>query len=215
MRITKFTHSCLRLEGDGVLVVDPGVFSERSALAGADAVLLTHEHPDHLDIEAVTEAVAQRPDLRVIAHPGVLPQLEAVAGLAVDSVTAVEPGAEFTAAGFTVRTYGGQHAVIHPDIPRIVNLGYLITDGAANLYHPGDSFVAPEGEAVETLFVPLHAPWAKLSESVDFVREVAPERAFALHDALLKDFGAAIYDRQIDSLSGTKYAHVAPGTTID
>ena len=211
MRITKFTHSCLRLEGDGVLVVDPGVFSERSALDGADAVLITHEHQDHLDLEAVTEAVAHRPGLRLIAHPAVLPQLEAVAG----AVTAVEPGAEFSAAGFDVRTYGGQHAVIHPDIPRIANLGYLITDGTANLYHPGDSFVVPEGEAVETLFVPLHAPWAKLSESVDFVRAVAPERAFALHDALLKDFGAAVYDRQIDSLSGTKYAHLAPGTLID
>src|SRR3712207_6911077 len=44
VRVTKFTHSCLRLEGDGVLVVDPGAFSERSALEGADAVLVTHEH---------------------------------------------------------------------------------------------------------------------------------------------------------------------------
>src|SRR5689334_14551696 len=46
VRITKYSHSCLRVEADGVLVVDPGVFSERSALDGADAVLVTHEHPD-------------------------------------------------------------------------------------------------------------------------------------------------------------------------
>ena len=96
MRITKFTHSCLRLEGDGILVVDPGGFSERSALTGADAVLITHEHPDHLDVEALSDALAQRPELKIFAHPDVLPKLTAFR----DVVTAVEPGAAFSAAGF-------------------------------------------------------------------------------------------------------------------
>ena len=211
MRVTKFTHSCLRLEGDGVLVVDPGAFSERSALSGADAVLVTHEHFDHLDVDALTEAVSRRPELRVFTHAAVLPQLTALG----DVVTVVEPGREFTAAGHTVRAYGGQHAVIHPDIPRIANLGYLITDGRTNLYHPGDSFVPPGDEAVETLFVPLNAPWAKLSESIDFARAVRPERAFALHDALLTDTGAGVYGGHLERLSGTRFARVAPGTTLD
>ena len=211
MRVPKFTHSCLRLEGAGVLVVDPGGFSERSALAGADAVLVTHEHADHLDVDALAEAVGRRPQTRVFAHADVLPKLTAVG----DAVTAVESGQEFTAAGYTVRAYGGQHAVIHPDIPRIANLGYLISDGRTNLYHPGDSFVPPGDAAVEPLFVPLHAPWAKLAESVDFARAVRPERAFALHDALLTDAGAGIYDGHLDRLSGTRYARLAPGTTLD
>jgi L-ascorbate metabolism protein UlaG (beta-lactamase superfamily) len=211
VQITKYTHSCLRIEGDGVLVVDPGVFSERSALTRADAVLITHEHPDHLDLEAVTEAVRERPDLTVIVHPDVLPQVEAVAS----AVTAVEPGAEFTAAGFTVRAFGGQHAVIHPDLPRIANLGYLISDGATNLYHPGDSFFVPEGAAVETLFVPLHAPWAKVSETIDFTRTLRPARAFALHDGLLNDNAFGIYTGLMDRLSGTDFARLAPGTTLD
>lgn len=211
MRITKFTHSCLRLEGDGILVVDPGGFSERSALTGADAVLITHEHPDHLDVDALTDALAQRPEMKVFMHSEVLPKLPAFQ----DVVTSVEPGQEFSAAGFTVRAYGGQHAVIHPDIPRIANLGYLISDGATNLYHPGDSFVVPDGEAVQTLFVPLNAPWAKVSESLDFARAVKPERAFALHDALLSDTGIGLYGGLLERLSGTTYARVAPGTTID
>jgi L-ascorbate metabolism protein UlaG (beta-lactamase superfamily) len=211
VRITKFTHSCLRLEGDGVLVVDPGGFSERSALTGADAVLITHEHLDHLDVDALTDALAQRPEIRIFTHPEVLPKLTAFR----DVVTTVEPGQAFSAAGFTVRAYGGQHAVIYPEIPQIANLGFLISDGATNLYHPGDSFVVPDGEAVETLFVPLNAPWAKLSESLDFARAVKPERAFALHDALLTDPGIAVYGGHLERLSGTKYARLAPGTIID
>jgi L-ascorbate metabolism protein UlaG (beta-lactamase superfamily) len=140
----------------------------------------------------------------------VLPKLAAFGDIA----TAVGPGEEFEAAGFRVRAYGGQHAVIHPDIPRIANLGYLVTDDDTSLYHPGDSFTVPEDRSVDTLFVPLNAPWMKLMESIDFVRAVKPGRAYALHDALLTPTGAKISDGHLARLSGTTYAHVEPGTTI-
>ena len=49
MRLTKYTHACVRLERDGsVLVIDPGIWSEPHALLGTHAVLVTHEHCDHL-----------------------------------------------------------------------------------------------------------------------------------------------------------------------
>jgi L-ascorbate metabolism protein UlaG (beta-lactamase superfamily) len=211
VRVTKFTHSCLRIDGAGVLVVDPGELSERAALTGADAVLITHEHFDHVSVDALAEAVAANDRLRIFAHAEVLPKL----GAAAEAATAVEPGQEFEAAGYRVRAFGGQHAVIHPDIPRIVNVAYLIGDETTNLYHPGDSFTVPEDTTVDTLFVPLNAPWMKLLEAIDFVRAVRPGRAYALHDALLTDFGAKVSDGHLERLSGTKYAHVAPGTTID
>lgn len=212
MRVTKYTHSCLRIDGgDAVLVVDPGAFSERDALTGADAVLITHEHFDHLDVDALAAAVDRKSDMRVFAHSDVLPKLAAFA----DAVTAVAPGQEFQAAGFTVTAYGGQHAVIHPDIPRIANLAYLIADAQDSVFHPGDSFTVPEHAVVDTLFVPLNAPWMKLAESIDFVRAVKPRRAYALHDALLNETGAKVSDGHLERLSGTEYAHLAPGTTIN
>jgi L-ascorbate metabolism protein UlaG (beta-lactamase superfamily) len=210
VRITKFTHSCLRIDGDGVLVVDPGEFSERSALEGADAVLITHEHLDHLDLAALADTAAKRPQLRVFAHADVLPKLAAFGDIA----TAVAPGQRFEAAGFRVRAYGGTHALIHPEIPRIANLGYVIADDDTNVYHPGDSFTVPDDTVVDTLFAPLNAPWMKLMESIDFVRAIKPGRAYALHDALLNEAGAKISDGHLARFSGTRYAHVAPGTTI-
>lgn len=210
MRVIKYTHSCLRFEGDGTLVVDPGVFSERAGLTGADAVLITHEHPDHLDADALADALARRPELRVYAHPDVLPRLTAFA----DVVTAVEPGTSFAAAGFTINAYGGQHAVIHPDIPRVANLGYLVSDGTQSVYTPGDSFTVPD-DTVDTLFVPLNAPWMKVSEAVDFVRAVRPGRVFALHDSLLTAVGAEFNGGHIERLGGATYARLAPETAID
>ncbi|WP_431904340.1 MBL fold metallo-hydrolase [Micromonospora carbonacea] len=208
MQLTKYAHSCLRVEhGGGVLVVDPGVFSDPAALDGADAVLITHEHPDHVDVAALTRQLDRRP-LRIHGPAS----LAGVLGDAAGALEPVAPGQSFTAAGVPVRAYGGRHAVIHPDIPVVDNLGYLLDDV---VYHPGDSLVAPGDVQVDTLFAPIHAPWSKFSEVVDFIRAVAPRRAFALHDGLLNDNGLAVLDRQYAALSGTDYQRLEPGSRLD
>jgi L-ascorbate metabolism protein UlaG (beta-lactamase superfamily) len=207
MRLIKYSHSCIRLEGDAVLVVDPGSFSERGALDGTDAVLITHEHQDHLNLDALTEALAARPAVRVFTHPEVVPKLGDLASV----TTTVQAGDEFTAAGFAIRAYGGLHAPIHPDVPRVANLGYLI-DG--RVYHPGDSFDVPD-VPVDTLFVPVSAPWLKAAECIEFVRAVKPRRAYALHDALLNDNGFGLMDMLMTRLSGTEYQRLRAGERVD
>ncbi|MEU5783745.1 MBL fold metallo-hydrolase [Micromonospora lupini] len=209
MRLTKYAHSCLRVEHDGgVLVVDPGMFSDpATALDGADAVLITHQHPDHLDLAAVRLQLDRQPF--PIFGPAALAE---PLGDAAEALRQVNAGESFTAAGVAVRAYGGQHAVIHPDIPVVDNLGYLINDV---VYHPGDSLVVPDETPVDTLFAPIHAPWSKFSEVVDFIRAVAPRRAYALHDALLNDNGLAVLDRQYAALSGTDYQRLEPGSRVD
>ncbi|MGC4865065.1 MBL fold metallo-hydrolase [Micromonospora sp. DT53] len=209
MRLTKYAHSCLRVEHDGgVLVVDPGVFGgAAAALDGADAVLITHEHPDHLDLAAVRLQL----DRQSIPIHGPA-SLAGALGDAAEVLRPVSAGESFTAAGVAVRAYGGRHAVIHPDIPVVDNLGYLINDV---VYHPGDSLVVPDETPVDTLFAPIHAPWSKFSEVVDFIRAVAPRRAYALHDALLNDNGLGVLDRQYTALSGTEYQRLEPGSRVD
>ncbi|MEU6203093.1 MBL fold metallo-hydrolase [Micromonospora musae] len=207
MQVTKYAHSCLRVEHDGgVLVIDPGVFSDPAALDGADAVLITHEHPDHLNLPAITAQLDRRPF--PVHGPA---SLSAALGDAAEVLRPVRPGESFTAAGVAVRAFGGQHAVIHPDIPVVENLGYLINDV---VYHPGDSLVVPD-LPVDTLFAPIHAPWSKFSEVVDFIRAVAPRRVYALHDALLNENGFGVLDRQYTALSRTDYRRLEPGTRLD
>ncbi|GAA5183833.1 MBL fold metallo-hydrolase [Rugosimonospora acidiphila] len=209
MRLTKFSHSCVRLVRDGaVLVIDPGSFSERAVLDGADAILITHEHADHLDVDKLADALDRHPSATVYTHPEVAAKLGALNGV----VRTVNAGDTFQAAGFEVRAYGGWHAVIHQDLPVVPNLGFLIE---GSVYHPGDSFDVPPDVEVDTLFVPVSGAWLKVSEAIDFVRAVAPRRAFALHDCLANDNGLTLLDRLLGQFSGADYSRLVPGETVD
>jgi L-ascorbate metabolism protein UlaG (beta-lactamase superfamily) len=211
MKVIKYSHACLRIERDGaVIVIDPGTLSEPAAVDGVDAVLITHEHFDHLDIAKLVDAVAKRPAITVYTHPEVTPKLAEFAG----AITEVVPGQTFDAAGFTVRAFGGLHAVIHADLPQVANVGFLVEGegGTGSVYHPGDSFDVPTDVDVETLFVPVSGPWLKVAEAVDFVRAVRPRRAFGLHDALLNDIGNSVVTGALKRLSGCDYELLPPGT---
>ncbi|NWF26611.1 MBL fold metallo-hydrolase [Streptomyces sp. PKU-EA00015] len=209
MRIVKKTHSCVRLEKDGrTLVIDPGGFSEQDAAVGADAVLVTHEHPDHFDEGRLRAALEANPAAGIWTLRSVAEQISAAFP---GRVHTVGHGDTFTAAGFDVEVHGELHAVIHPDIPRITNVGYLV-DGS--LFHPGDALTVPD-RPVDTLMLPVHAPWNKISEVIDYVREVRPRRAIDVHDAYLADIARPIYDRQIAGLGGAEHGRMVPGESRD
>lgn len=218
MLLTKFTHSCVRLEQDGaVLVIDPGTFSEiEDALEGADAVLVTHEHPDHIDVDRVVAVLAENSAVELWAPQGVASAITAGLGdRAGERIHSVGGGEEFAVAGFRVRTFGGQHALIHPLIPVVANVGFLIN---GTVYHPGDSFIVPDGVEVGTLLVPVHAPWSKLAEVVDFVTSVRAPRAFQIHEALLNDTGLGMVEGHVTRLGeryGTAFRHLAVRESVE
>lgn len=211
MQLTKFTHACVRLDdGDRSLVIDPGVFSEvEPALDGVGAVLITHEHVDHIDADRVRAALKADPRLRIWAPSGVAASLADFGG----QVIAVVPGTDFTAGGFAIRTFGGQHALIHASIPTVANVGYLIDE---DVYHPGDAFTVPD-VAVRTLLVPTMAPWSKTAEVIDFTVAVRAPRAFQIHDSLITSVGAGMIEGLLKGISapfGVEFEHLQPAQTV-
>ena len=212
VQLTKLGHSCVRLEKDGAaLVIDPGTFTDApAALNFATAVLVTHEHPDHLDAEAVGEALFSDPDLTLWATPAVAGQFNDFG----DRVHQVRHGDALAIAGFDVHVYGEKHALIHREIPLVENTGFMV-DGS--LFHPGDSFTVPE-DPVETLLLPISAPWLKAGEMIDYFRAVAPARGYAIHDAILNDTGLALMTRMMSvaaAPSGAPVTRLEPGTTLE
>lgn len=210
MRITKFTHACVRLDDGGrSLLVDPGVWSSPEVYEGIDEILVTHEHADHVDATALAELAARNSALVVHAPSSVADQLSALGG----SVRVVSPGEEFSAGGFDVRVVGGAHADIYDGLPGCANVGYVVE---GRVYHPGDSLFVPDGAVtLDLLLVPTSGPWLKLAEAIDFVRAVGPRRAVSIHDALLSDIGASVVDRWLDGKAGTDYSRLAVGASIE
>lgn len=198
-RITRYTHSCVRIERDGtVLVIDPGIWSEPSALHDADAVLITHEHGDHIDVLR----------LAGLGVPVYAPADARISGL---DVVRVNSGESFTAAGFTVTAVGARHAAVFEDEPDCANHGYIIE---GRLYHPGDALFVPD-QPVQTLFVPLQASWLKTAEAISFLRAVRPERAFGIHDAQINSRGLQGANSWLTDQGGHGYRYLPPGEGFD
>ncbi|MBA3457722.1 MAG: MBL fold metallo-hydrolase [Deltaproteobacteria bacterium] len=177
MQITHFGHSCVLLDtGAARLLIDPGSFASGfEPLTALDAVLVTHQHPDHLDVERLVPLLRANPAARLVVDGGTSGQVGDV------DHEVVAPGESVLVAGARVDVLGGQHAVIHPEIPVIPNNAYLV-DGTH--LHPGDAF--PEVPApVDVLFLPTAAPWLKAAECVDHLRAVAPRTAVPIHQGLL------------------------------
>jgi L-ascorbate metabolism protein UlaG (beta-lactamase superfamily) len=188
MRLTKLEHACVRVEKDGVtLAIDPSAWSMPEALVGASAVLVTHEHFDHLDADGLRAALDADPGLQLWTNQSVASQF---AGFSRDQVHIVDHGDAFRVAGFDVHAYGHLHAKLHRDIPVIENTGFMI-DGT--LFHPGDSFTVPE-DPTQTLLLPASGPWLKTGEMIDYARAVSPQRGYVIHEALFSDTGLMVLE---------------------
>ena len=178
MKITKYGHSCLHVvDGSASILLDPGGFSQGfETLSGLTAVLVTHQHADHVDPQRLPGLLRANPSATLYADPG------SVAVLAEAGITAtpVATGDRLDV-GTTVDVFAVNHAVVHRDIPVIPNACYLI---GGRLLHPGDSLTVID-RPVEILALPASAPWMAVKEAIDYYRAVAPQVAIPIHEKLM------------------------------
>jgi len=183
MKITKFGHSCLLVEeGDARILIDPGSYSTlQNDARNIDAILITHEHQDHLSIESLRAILKNSPEAKIYTNAGVGEKLKA------ENIPFefLEDAQRVIVKGALVEGFGRDHAIIYPSLPRFDNTGYLI---AGRLFHPGDALLVPS-KPVEILALPVIAPWSKISEVIDYAKTVKPKIAFPIHDGMLKNPG--------------------------
>lgn len=177
MRIVHYGHACVLVETENTrLLFDPGAFSAGYAeLTELDAILITHEHFDHIDTEALPGLLRDNPKAELVVDAGAA---KLVSGL---DARVANPGDRLNLGGSRVLATGGQHAVIHEDVPIVSNTGFLVDDGA--FYHPGDSFFVPPQD-IDVLGLPISGPWLKVAEVAAFARGVKPRVAVPIHEAV-------------------------------
>jgi L-ascorbate metabolism protein UlaG (beta-lactamase superfamily) len=192
MRIVHFGHSCVLLEtATARLLIDPGGFSAGfEDLRDLTAILITHQHPDHVDEARLPALVAANPEATLVVDPDTQ-ALVTKLGL---TATVAGAGDALELGGVAINGVGGRHATIYRDFPGITNTCYVIDHGA--FYHPGDSFHVPD-QAIDVLGVPIAAPWLKIAEAADFIHAVKPRVSVPIHEGMLNNppFVAAMLER--------------------
>jgi L-ascorbate metabolism protein UlaG (beta-lactamase superfamily) len=194
MRITHLGHACLLIQGAGTqLLIDPGNYSSGfENLTGLDSLLVTHQHPDHIDAELTPDLLDANPGAEALVEPETVDALDLAA-----AATPFRAGESRVIGDFTIAAIGGQN-------------------GGPTLFHPGDSYAdTPAG--VDVLAVPLNAPWARVSETLAFVRAVAAPVAFPIHDGLLNDNGRTMYMMHVEKFAqaGRELRDLSDGTPYE
>ena len=226
MKLTKLEHACLILEESGdTLVIDPGGFTRPvTGLRGVVAIVITHEHQDHWTLAQIEGILAENPGAQIYGPEGVATATAAATAAAVTieptttpsgfAVIAVAAGDNVSVGSFRLQFFGGVHSEIHSSIALIDNVGVLVNE---TFYYAGDSFSAPTDVVVEILAVPIGAPWLKLSESMDYVSAIGPNRTFPVHEMVLSAAGQAISNARIaavtEQLGGT-FHPLQPGESL-
>lgn len=180
MKITKFGHSCLLVEENGVrILIDPGCLSDLSGdMTGIDAVLITHEHADHFDVDFLWGIMAQS-FVTVYTNAGVGEKLQAE-NIEFETIS---DGQVLSIKGVKVEAVGKKHALVYKTLPICDNTGFLIAD---KFFHPGDSLTMSL-KPIEILALPVAAPWMNLSEMLDYGLAVKPKVIIPIHDGFLKE----------------------------
>lgn len=209
MKLTNYEHACFTVEKDDkVIVVDPGMFTtDFTVPEHVTAIIVTHDHADHLDQNLISAVVDKNPNTVIIGPEQVTSKLGAY------ETHTVHGGDSFSVGGFDLDFYGDDHAKIHKDIPKGQNVGVLIED---RLYFPGDSFTMPE-KSVDVLALPVAGPWMKVEEAIDFMKAVGARFTFPTHDAVLSMSGKQVVDSMVGGfaeVAGTEYRRI-DGDTIE
>jgi len=179
MQIRKFSHSCMLVEADGVRVlIDPGSYSSGfESLSELDALLLTHQHADHFDKDRILDLLSRNDRTAVTADE----QTAALLAEAGRRVRTVHEDDRFPVGPVEVTVHGREHAVVHPDLPNVTNVGYFLAD---TVFHPGDALTVPD-RPVRVLALPVGAPWLAVRDAIDYMRAVRPRIAIAVHERSL------------------------------
>ena len=166
LKIAFLGHATLAITyGNTVIHVDPvGQYADYGKLPKADIVLVTHEHGDHLDPDAIAKIRTDSTTLIVTAKC-----VARVSGAIVmnNGDARIVKGIRIEA----VPAYNIEHmrAPGSPFHPKGDGNGYVLTLGTRRLYVAGDSENTPEMKALKDIdiaFLPMNLPYTMTPEMV-------------------------------------------------
>jgi len=182
VEITSIGHGTLMLTfGGKVIHVDPfSRVADYASLPKADVVLITHQHPDHLDLEALKSIRTEK--TTVIATEKCAEQVKGAIAMKNGDVRTVE-GIKVEAVpayNLVHKRDGGE-----PYHPKGEGNGYVLTFGDKRVYLAGDTENTPEMKAlkdIDVAFLPMNLPYTMTPEMVaDAAKAFKPKVLYPYH----------------------------------
>jgi len=175
-------HGSLMLKfEDYVVHIDPVTEEGNYGLMPkADLILITHQHYDHLSVEAIK--LIKKKDTKVICNPLSLEK--------VPAATAMKNGTLEKAGPLTIEAvaaYNIEHQVApgKPFHPKGEGNGYIITFEDKRIYIAGDTENIPEMAGLKNInvaFLPMNLPYTMSPEmAADAVSMINPEIVYPYH----------------------------------
>jgi L-ascorbate metabolism protein UlaG (beta-lactamase superfamily) len=182
LTITFVGHGTLMFGFDGkVIHVDPvGREADYGSMPDADLILVTHEHGDHLDADAIASIKTER---TVVIYSRSCADR-------VEGAIAMENGATRTEHGIGIEAVPAYNLVHmrssgQPYHPKGNGNGYVITFADLRVYVAGDTENTPEMMALEDIdiaFLPMNLPYTMTPEMVaEAVRAFRPAVLYPYH----------------------------------
>jgi len=181
--ITAIKHACLRIQYDGLEIqVDPVVkFAPETDYAKfpkADIILVTHEHFDHFDRDAIT--ALKKNSTQVIANPAVQKMLGFGTAMANDESRTI--GKTLTLDAVPAYNMTAGRTQFHP---KGRDNGYVLTLDGLRIYIAGDTEDIPEMaklKDIDVAFLPCNQPYTMTPEQVaKAAKTIKPKVLFPYH----------------------------------
>jgi L-ascorbate metabolism protein UlaG (beta-lactamase superfamily) len=209
MKITKLVHSCVLLEQNGrAILLNPGIYSWKSGLIDVaklpklHAVIVTHQHADHLGEPFVKALVTAQPEAQWVAPADTHDKLRQ---LGVTKVT------DQSIEDVEVKTV--DHAKV---VPFGVPVQNLIVHCFDKVTDPGDTH--DFNETKDVLLLPVQAPWGTTIRAFELGLELKPKYLLPFHDWMWKDeWRDTIYDglERTFAETETKFLRPVDGQPIE
>ncbi|MEK6795522.1 MAG: MBL fold metallo-hydrolase [Spirochaetota bacterium] len=172
-------HATLVIEhGALVIHVDPAQqYTDYKKQPKADIVLVTHEHGDHCDANAL--ALIMKKDTAVIGNAGAVAKLK--------TGQALSNGQSLAVKGITIRAVPAYNTTPGRSIfhPKGRDNGYVLTIGGTHIYIGGDTEDIPEMKDlkdIEIAFLPMNQPYTMtIPQAVNAMRMIRPKITYPYH----------------------------------
>ncbi len=174
--ITFIGHGTLMIEYDNTVIhIDPwSNLADYSMLPGADVILITHEHPDHLDTAAVKRLVKNTS--QIVCTQSCYSKLKKI----TEKLHVLKNGETINAAGIPVQAVPAYNLKL-PFHPKGRGNGYILTLDSVTLYIAGDTENIPEMknlQGIDIAFLPMNRPYTMTPAKV-------ADAAVAFHPSIL------------------------------